>query len=127
MIEDWIGPDHFRDGMRAYMKAHQYSSATSGDLWAALSKASGRDVAAVASGFTEQPGVPLVKVARSCTGGQAAQLTLTQDRFTVNDPHPKKLTWTIPVTLGAPGGQTHASAAANNADLREACHPATRR
>jgi aminopeptidase N len=104
MIEDWIGPDHFRDGMRAYMKTHQYSSATSGDLWAALSKASGRDVAAVASGFVEQPGVPLVKVARSCTGNQG-QLTLTQDRFTVNDPNPKKLTWTIPVTLGEPGSQ----------------------
>jgi len=102
MIEDWIGPDHFRDGMRIYMKAHQYSSATSGDLWAALSKASGRDVAAVASGFTEQPGVPLVSVARSCTGGHAS-VTLTQSRFTVNDPHPAKLTWTIPVTLGAPG------------------------
>ena len=104
MIEDWVGPDVFRDGMREYMKAHQYGNATSADLWAALSDVSHRDVAHVASAFTEQPGIPLVHVARSCTGGQG-QVTLTQDRFTIHDPHPKALTWTIPVTLGAPGGE----------------------
>ncbi len=102
MIEDWVGPDVFRTGMRAYMKAHQYGNATSADLWAALGAASHRDVAHVAAGFTEQPGIPLVHVARSCEGGHA-QVTLTQDRFTIHDPHPKALTWTIPVTLGAPG------------------------
>jgi aminopeptidase N len=102
MIEDWVGPDVFRDGMRTYMKAHQYGNATSADLWAALGQVSHRDVAHVASGFTEQPGIPLVHVTRSCAGGQA-QVTLTQDRFTIHDPHPAKLTWTIPVTLGSPG------------------------
>jgi aminopeptidase N len=102
MIEDWIGPDTFRDGMRAYMKAHAYSNATSADLWAALGAAAHRDVATVAAGFTEQPGVPLVRLTRGCNGSRAT-VTLTQDRFTIHDPHPKKLTWTIPVTLGAPG------------------------
>jgi aminopeptidase N len=102
MIEDWVGPDVFRDGMRAYMKAHQYGNATSADLWAALGAVSHRDVAHVASGFTEQPGIPLVHVARACEGGHG-QITLTQDRFAIHDPHPKPLTWTIPVTIGAPG------------------------
>jgi aminopeptidase N len=102
MIEDWIGPEMFRDGMRHYMKAHEYSNATSADLWAALGEAAHRDVATVAATFTEQPGVPLVHVARSCAGGDA-HVTLTQDRFAIHDPHPKPLTWTIPVTLGAPG------------------------
>ncbi len=102
MIEDWIGPDVFRAGMRRYMKAHAYSNATSADLWAALGAASGRDVAGVAAGFTEQPGIPLVKVTRSCEGGKAS-ITLTQDRFTIHDPHPRAETWTIPVTVGGPG------------------------
>jgi aminopeptidase N len=104
MIEDWLGPDTFRAGMRAYMKAHQYSSATSADLWAALGQAAGKDVATVAAGFTEQPGVPLVKVSRRCAAGKAT-LTLTEDRFAVHDPKAVKLDWTIPVTLGAPGRQ----------------------
>jgi aminopeptidase N len=102
MVEDWIGPDVFRDGMRHYMKAHQYGNATSADLWAALSAASHKDVGKVAAGFTEQPGIPLVIVARTCDGGKAS-LELTQDRFTIHDPHPKKLGWMIPVTIGAPG------------------------
>ncbi len=104
MVEDWIGPDVFRAGMRSYMAAHQYNNATSGDLWAALGAAAHLDVAAVASGFTEQPGIPLVHVARSCAGGKGT-LSLTQDRFTIHDPHPKAETWTIPVTLGAVGGK----------------------
>jgi aminopeptidase N len=88
--------------MRGYMKAHQYGNTTSADLWAALGAAAHRDVTQVAAAFTEQPGIPLVHIARSCANGQA-QVTLTQDRFTIHDPHPKALTWTIPVTLGAPG------------------------
>jgi aminopeptidase N len=101
MIEDWVTPDVFRDGMRRYMKAHAYSNATSADLWAALGQAAHRDVASVAATFTEQPGIPLLHVARSCAG--SPHLTLTQDRFAIHDPHPKPLTWNIPVTLGAPG------------------------
>ena len=102
MIEDWVGPDTFRDGMRAYMKAHQYGNATSADLWFALGEAAHKDVAAVAAGFTEQPGVPLVKISRRCVAGKAS-LTLTEDRFAIHDPKAAKLDWTIPVTLGAPG------------------------
>lgn len=102
MIEDWLGPDVFRDGMRVYMKAHAYGNTTSADLWAALSQVSHKDVAPVATSFTEQPGIPLVSVARSCTGG-ATTLTLNQSRFTIHDPDPKPLTWQIPVTVGGPG------------------------
>ncbi len=102
MVEDWLGPDAFRDGMRGYMKAHAYGNTTSADLWAAMAEASRQDVAGVATSFTEQPGVPLVQVARACTDGRTT-LTLTQDRFTINDPAPAKLAWRIPVTIGAPG------------------------
>jgi aminopeptidase N len=105
MIEDWVTPDVFRAGMRAYMKAHEFGNATSADLWAALGAASHRDVAHVAGGFTEQPGIPLVHVTRSCAGDRG-EIALTQDRFTIHDPHPKAETWTIPVTLGAPGMKT---------------------
>ena len=102
MIEDWLGADVFRDGMRAYMKAHQYSNATSADLWAALGAVSGKDVAGVAAAFTEQPGVPLVHVARRCTPA-GASITLSTDRFSIHDPKAKKASWLIPVRLGAPG------------------------
>ena len=102
MIEDWVTPDTFRDGMRRYMRAHAYGNTTSADLWAALGQASHRDVAHVAATFTEQPGIPLVHVAQAESRAGCA-IRLTQDRFTINDPHPKPLTWAIPVTVGGPG------------------------
>ena len=102
MIEDWIGPDTFRDGMRRYMKAHQFGNATSADLWAALGQASHRDVAHVAASFTEQPGIPLVHVTH-LESRSGCRVQLTQDRFTIHDPSPKAQTWQIPVTIGGPG------------------------
>jgi aminopeptidase N len=102
MVEDWIGADVFRDGMRHYMKAHQYGNANSADLWAALSAASHRNVAGVAAGFTEQPGLPLVHFARACQGGHG-EIHLSQDRFTIHDPHAKPQSWRIPVSFGLPG------------------------
>jgi aminopeptidase N len=102
MIEDWIGPDVFRDGVRSYIKAHAYSSATSADLWSALGEASHRDVAKVAKGFIEQPGLPVVRVTRTCNDGQA-HVTLTQVRFAIRDPGAAAETWNIPVSFGEPG------------------------
>nr|WP_294917392.1 M1 family metallopeptidase [uncultured Neokomagataea sp.] len=101
MLEGWLGEDHFRNGMRIYMKAHAYNNATSQDLWNALSTASGQDVGTVARSFTEQPGIPLVQVASSCVNG-VGRYTLTQSRFTIHDPHASPLTWSIPVVAGAP-------------------------
>ncbi len=105
MVEDWLSPDMFRDGMRAYMKAHAYGNTTSADLWAALSHVSHKDVASVATSFTAQPGIPLVSVSRACSGGTAS-LTLTQGRFAIHDPHPKAVVWKIPVSVGGPGVTT---------------------
>ncbi|MFT8420421.1 MAG: M1 family metallopeptidase [Gluconacetobacter sp.] len=102
MVEDWLGPDVFRDGMRAYMKAHAYGNTTSADLWAALSQVSHQDVATVARSFTEQPGIPLVTVSRRCEAGKTT-LTLTEGRFSIGDAHPLPARWNIPVTVAGPG------------------------
>jgi aminopeptidase N len=85
MIETYLGEDIFRDGMRHYMAAHAYSNSTTADLWAAMETASGKPVKQIAAGFTEQPGIPLVEVKTACAGGQTTA-TLTQGRFTINDP-----------------------------------------
>jgi aminopeptidase N len=102
MIETYLGEETFRDGMRRYMAAHAYSNSTTADLWAALEQASGKPVMKIAAGFTEQPGIPLVKVEVACSAGETVA-TLTQDRFTIHDPTAKKLSWHVPVTLGRPG------------------------
>ena len=102
MIENYLGETIFRDGMRRYMAAHAYSNSTTADLWAALEAASGKPVARIAAGFTEQPGIPLVMLKTRCADGET-QVTLGQSRFTIHDPGAAKLTWQVPVTLGRPG------------------------
>src|SRR5262249_10999726 len=91
--------DAFRAGIRAYMKAHAYSNTTTADLWGALQAESGKPVAAVAAGYTEQGGIPLVVAQASCAG-DTQRIALRQERFTVHDPAPQPQRWQVPVTRG---------------------------
>ena len=80
-LENYLGAEKFRDGIRHYMAAHAYSNATTADLWLALQRASGKQVASIAIPYTEQPGVPLIVSSASCVNDQQ-RLTLRQERFT---------------------------------------------
>ncbi len=99
MLEAYLGADVFRDGMRIYMKRHQFSNTTTENLWQALEEGSGKPVRAIAAGWTTQPGFPVVKIAAECKDGLHA-LTLTQERFTLHDPNAAPLTWKVPVKFG---------------------------
>jgi aminopeptidase N len=99
MLESYIGERTFAVGIQAYMRQHAYSSATTADLWGALAAASGKPVAAIASAYTEQAGVPLVVAQASCTG-DTQRIMLRQERFTIHDPDPKAQHWQVPVVLG---------------------------
>jgi len=110
MVETYLGEDAFRAGIRAYMNQHAYSNTTTADLWGALEAASGKPVAAVAAGFTEQRGIPLVIAQSSCVG-DTQRIALRQERFTIHDPAPKPQHWQVPVAFG------DVSAAASNTVL----------
>src|SRR5207247_4365615 len=69
MFEAHLGPETFRKGVVAYLKAHEWGSATASDLWASLSKTAGRDVAEPMATCLDQPGAPLV-AAHLLPGGQ---------------------------------------------------------
>lgn len=103
MLEGFLGEDAFRAGIRLYMRERAYSNATTADLWAALESASGRTVAAIARGFTEQPGVPLIVAETRCIGDEQ-RVRLRQERFATRDPAAHPLRWQVPMLLGAPGG-----------------------
>ncbi len=93
MLESFLGEDTFRDGIRRYIAAHKYSNTTTADLWDALAAASGKPVADIATGWTQQPGFPLVKVKR-----HGKDVSLSQERFTVHFPNAPALQWKIPLT-----------------------------
>jgi len=99
MLEQFLGEDAFRDGIRRYLAAHQYGNASAADLWAALEAASGQPVPVIASDWFTRPGFPLVSI--SATGADLQKLLLEQRRFRADreareEPEPP---WAIPVTL----------------------------
>lgn len=99
MLESFLGEEVFRDGIRRYIAEHQYSNATTADLWNALSEASKKPIGEIAAGWTEQPGFPVVKVEREAGG----KVSLTQERFTVNFKNAPPLEWKIPLTYSVVG------------------------
>ncbi len=111
MLEAWVGPDAFRDGIRAYLKAHEYGSATSADLFQALSKSSSKDVWTVASTFLDQPGVPLVRAELTCEKGSAPKVKLAQERYRARpatEGDRRGTTWKIPMCVAYEGGKSPA-------------------
>ena len=64
MLEQHIGPEVFRDGVRTYLKAHAYGNTITTDLWDALEDASGAPVRDVMNTFILQGGHPLVTLDR---------------------------------------------------------------
>ncbi len=99
MLEAYLGPDTWRDGVRRYIKARAYSNATSGDLWRALSAASGRDVESIASDWTTKPGFPLVSVRATCDGAGNRTVSLAQKRFLLEGTDPAKPRWSVPMRV----------------------------
>jgi alanyl aminopeptidase len=109
MFETWLGPERFRDGVRAYLAEHAGGSATSADFFAAIAKASGRPQSALAAfrAFVEQPGLPLVDVKLRCDAGHAS-VEVAQQRFRAAGSSAPDMQWTTPACFrhGA-GGETH--------------------
>ncbi len=99
MFEAYLGPDVFRAGIRAFMKAHAYSNATTTDLWQALGAASGQDVGAIAADWTLQAGFPLIEVAAACDATGARTLTLSQRRFLLLGASAEATRWKVPLQI----------------------------
>jgi len=60
-------------------------------------------VTAIAAGFTEQGGIPLVIAQASCVG-DTQRVALRQERFTIHDPAPQPQRWRVPVARGGVEG-----------------------
>jgi aminopeptidase N len=99
MLENYLGEETFRAGIRRYMQAHAFSNATTADLWHALEAASGQPVAVIAAAYTEQAGVPLIVADVTCDDGER-HIALRQERFTIHDPSAAPERWKVPLAYG---------------------------
>lgn len=95
MLEDAIGEEKFRDGVRRYLKNHAYGNATTDDLWGAM----GADVPKMMDGWTRTTGHPVVH----------AGPMLVQERFLLDrDPEKPEMDptlWDIPIAALDAGGK----------------------
>lgn len=98
MLYSYIGAKSFQKGLQNYLKKHQYSNASTGDLWTAFEKASGKPVKKIMSGWTSKPGYPVVSVLEN-----RGRLVLKQKRFFSNGNTMKRekqsSSWKIPMLL----------------------------
>nr|KAJ3418959.1 Aminopeptidase 2 mitochondrial [Polyrhizophydium stewartii] len=107
MLSSFLGTDVFAKGVRAYLKKFAFSNAKTVDLWAALSEASGHDVATIMSAWTLKTGHPVLSVVSEsfdATKGELA-LTIRQGRFlSSGDLTPEEdaeTLWTVPLTVSS--------------------------
>ncbi|MFT7473880.1 MAG: puromycin-sensitive aminopeptidase [Verrucomicrobiales bacterium] len=95
MLEQWLGEDTFRDGIRHYLNTHAYQNTETHDLWDALEHVAGRPVTAAMETWIFQGGYPVIEV----SAGQ-----VHQRRFTYTG-EGEAATWSIPVQIRSSSGQ----------------------
>ncbi|PVH95707.1 hypothetical protein DM02DRAFT_617694 [Periconia macrospinosa] len=76
MISKYLGEETFMEGVRRYLKKHAYGNTQTGDLWAALSDASGKDVEKVMDIWTKHVGFPVITVTEN-----SDSIHVKQNRF----------------------------------------------
>ena len=62
MLEQYLGAEAFRDGIRLYLKRHEFANAETTDLWDALEDSTKQPVRALMDSWIFQPGYPLISV-----------------------------------------------------------------
>ena len=109
MLSAHLTPKVFLTGVSDYLKAHAYKNATTDDLWAALSKASGQDVKAFIDPWIRKIGFPVVTVAE-----EPGQIGVEQRRFlSTGDVKPEddETLWWIPLEMSKDSTQSEAPSA----------------
>ncbi len=96
MLEQFLGEETFRNGIRIYMKRYQYKNATASDLWAVLESVSGQPLANIAKDWFSRPGFPILHIASK--NGDLKHLCLSQERFTAGAKY-DTAPWPIPLRI----------------------------
>ncbi|MDY7102063.1 MAG: M1 family metallopeptidase [Actinomycetota bacterium] len=78
MLEQYLGEDRFRDGIRRYLTTHSHDVAETTDLWDAIEAETGEPTRQIMDTWIFQGGFPLVSAS---IGADGTTLTLQQQRF----------------------------------------------
>lgn len=97
MLEQYLGADSFRDGIRLYLRRHEYANAETTDLWDALEESTHKPVRALMDSWIFQAGYPLISVEKDTKG-----ISLSQRMFRyLQDQDIPQRTYHVPIFLRA--------------------------
>ena len=99
MLEQFLGPEDFRSGVKHYLTTHSYANTTTTDLWDSLEVATGIPVRAAMDTWIFQGGHPVIFVQKSAEG-----ITVKQTRFGYTDI--EQASWHVPIIVRAQVGST---------------------
>lgn len=110
MIEDFVGPSNFQNGITDYLNEMRLKNADSDDLLRNLKKYTTEDISAIVNTWIRQKGIPVVNVKKI----NENSFELTQKRFFTDPESADKETveseygykWSIPITYITSRNQT---------------------
>ena len=102
MIDAFLGGTHFRDGVRAYLRAHEYANTDTTDLWDAIEAEAGDiPIRSVMDSWIYQGGYPLISATQDAGSGA---IEIRQSSFAYLAPEENELgesaigtNWLVPM------------------------------
>jgi puromycin-sensitive aminopeptidase len=93
MLEQYLGPESFRDGIRHYLAAHEYGNTETHDLWDDIEAATGEPVRRIMDQWIWQGGYPILDVRVA-----ADRIRIDQHRF-LADGAEDPTVWDVPLRV----------------------------
>ena len=94
MLENYVGIENFRKGLKYYLTQHKYSNAEGQDLWKSIGRVAHKPVDTMMKTWIDQVGYPVVDVKRN-----NSKVSLTQRRFLSDGSISSKNRWSIPIHI----------------------------
>ncbi len=91
MLEQYLSPEQFRQGVNHYLRTHSYANTETNDLWDAIETTSGEPVRRIMDSWIWQPGYPILTAAIN-----DGSLELSQRRFSFGSSNDDTV-WAVPV------------------------------
>jgi len=99
MLEQYLGPERFRDGIRSYLDQHRFGNTETHDLWGAIEGTTGEPVRRIMDGWILKGGYPEVS-----TELAEGSVRLAQRRYVLTG-EAGDAAWDVPMLVRS-GGKT---------------------
>ena len=101
MLEQYLGEDIFRDGVRHYLATHAYGNTETSDLWDAIEHVSNQPVRSLMHEWIYQGGHPIISTETTPHG-----IRVSQQHFTLDPDAADDRRWSVPLRLRESSGAT---------------------